>query len=311
MLYVIVGRGMSDRNVRAVSKVVPEGTVVVVDRRVADRRVREDRRALVTDAPYDRRRVAGTHGRRVADRRALTIPAAAPPLPRRLRRHMRSLAFVTRLAVPADYLDAVATARLALAGQAGDRRALLELYEAHFDSVYAFARMSLRDADAAEAAAQRTFAAMLDGIESFDPVREPFRTWLFRLALEEAAEEPEPEPQGPVRGPRRAAAASPAVDPLRWVADRELRLLVERLPVTQRHVVLLRHLAGLPPRVVADMLAMGPEREEQLHAAALASVSSTLAGLGAAQDTMQQREHMRRLPGMGRVLRERRLALKG
>src|SRR5688572_10706165 len=87
MSYVIVGRGVGRRAVRVLSKSVPAECTVIVDRRTRDRRRGSDRRAASADRltdTLDRRVVLALDGRRVADRRALTIPAPPPELPWRL-----------------------------------------------------------------------------------------------------------------------------------------------------------------------------------------------------------------------------------
>jgi DNA-directed RNA polymerase specialized sigma24 family protein len=311
MVYAVAGPQTRRRVVRRLQKALEGRAELVVERRDGDRRAGERRTAAggPPSGMAERRRVRAPDGRRVADRRALAMPVSGPLLPRRLRRFSAQLLFVSPLAVPPDYLEATATARTALAAQAGDREAMLALYEAHFDLVHAFAHTSLADAAIAEAATLEVFAEMLREIESFEPAREPFRVWLFRIAID--AVRALGTGGGAIAPARtRVASTGEALSALRWVSDGELRLLVERLPAAQRELVLLCHLAGFPTVVAADLLGIAPDRAAGLHRAAMATMAGTLAGLGRAQDTMQ-REHMRRLMVPSRVLRDRRLALKG
>jgi RNA polymerase sigma factor (sigma-70 family) len=311
MLYAVAGPETGRRVMQRLERALEGRAVLVVDRRRAERRG-EHRRQTAAGPPAgvpERRRVSWPGGRRVADRRVLAMPVAGPALPWSLRRHASRLQFMSPLALPADYLEATQTARTALAAQGGDPAAMRELFDAHFTLVHAFARTSLRDAEAAERATQEIFAAMIDGIDRYEPSRSPFRVWLMRIAIDEVDAGAAAGAKAPATR-RVAVPADAGFSALQWVTDDELRLLVERLPHAQRQVVLLRHLCGFAPAVTAELLGIGPARADELYAGALDSLRGMLAGLGRAQDTMQ-REHMRRLARPSRVLRRRQLALRG
>src|SRR5215475_14356328 len=99
--------------------------------------------------------------------------------------------------------------RLLLArAQEGDRAALEELYLLHFDRIYAFLYVSVRNRHDAEYLTTQTCVRMLESIGRFRWQSAPFSAWLFRIAhnlamdhfrarrrwqLEEEVPEPEPD----------------------------------------------------------------------------------------------------------------------
>src|SRR2546421_9266343 len=76
---------------------------VVVEHRRGERR--RDARRLTAGSPSEgaeRRKIRSENGRRLADRRALTVPAIAPSLPRRVRSLAERVVFIQRLE-PTEY----------------------------------------------------------------------------------------------------------------------------------------------------------------------------------------------------------------
>lgn len=284
------------------------GTDVVL---VADRRTGEDRRTRVRRRPggrsrriLERRHVRAADGRRVGERRAPTVPVEPPVLPWRARRIAERALFLTPLEPPAALVEDVHAARTLIRWQMRDPRALEELYLTWFDRAYAFAHVSLGEAGAATDAVQDAFAGALERLDDFDPTRTAFRTCLFEQLVGAVRERADAQPLQPEPAP--ASGAEPAA--LRWVNDRELVLLVRRLPADEREALLLRYVGGLRRPQVAAVLGVGPVDERVLGDVALDRLRQRLAELGSRVES-SQREAMRRLAQPSTVLRGRRRAL--
>ncbi|HEV2812271.1 MAG TPA: sigma-70 family RNA polymerase sigma factor, partial [Solirubrobacteraceae bacterium] len=229
-----------------------------------------------------------------------------PALPWRVRRLADRAAFLSPLEAPPGLVEDVHAARAVLRWQAGEPRALEELYLTWFDRAYAFAQVSLGEAGAATDAVQDAFAAAFGGLGDLDPTTSAFRTWLFASVLDAVRDRTIAESL--TVDPAPAAAAEPTA--LRWVNDRELVLLVRRLPAFEREALLLRYLAGLREPEAAALLEAGAGAgcERALADAGLDRLRQRLAELGSRVES-SQREAMRRLAPPSTVLRGRRLAL--
>src|SRR5918992_5854425 len=82
-----------------------------------------------------------------------------------------------------DGVDSTAAIRrLVERAQAGDRRALEELYLLHFDRIYSYLQMSVGNRHDAEDLTNQTFIKMLESIDRFVWRQAPFSAWLFRIA---------------------------------------------------------------------------------------------------------------------------------
>ncbi|HEX8084727.1 MAG TPA: hypothetical protein VF529_10595 [Solirubrobacteraceae bacterium] len=300
-----LGRKLADRLRNALS-----GTDVhvVVDRREGDERRSRDRRRTVGRARrlLERRRVVAADGRRVADRRAVVVPVAPPALPWRARRAAARVAFLSPLEVPPGLLEDVHAARAVIGCQLGEPRAMRDLYLTWFDRAYAFAQVSLGDAGAATDAVQDAFLEVFARVEELDPTATPFRTALFAEVLEavharscESAIDVDVE---------AAPVPDAAPSALRWVNDRELMLLVRRLPAAERDALLLRYVGGLRAVDAAALLEVEHVDERALTDAAHERLRRRLAQLSSRVES-SQREAMRRLATPSTVLRGRRHAL--
>ncbi|HEX2084066.1 MAG TPA: sigma-70 family RNA polymerase sigma factor [Solirubrobacteraceae bacterium] len=276
---------------------------VVVDRRAGeDRRTRDRRRSVGrTRRILERRRVLALDGRRVADRRTPAVPVEPPALARRVRRIADRVAFVAPLEPPAALLEDVHAARAVIRAQLGEARAIEELYLTWFDRAYAFAQVSLGEAGAATDAVQDAFAGALGRLRELDPTHTAFRAFLFADLLEHVRARTQWEP--PAAEPVRAGEGDPAA--LRWVNDRELIMLIRRLPAAEREALLLRYVGGLRKPEAAALLDVD---ESALTEAGLGRLRARLAELGSRVES-SQREAMRRLAPPSTVLRGRKHAL--
>ena len=242
---------------------------VVVERRADERRARSDRRELETGARAERRRIRGAAGRRIADRRATQVPAASLPevvLPRRLRAYADRLVFVERILPSTQKREDEQAARLVVRFQAGERDVFAQLYLQYFNAVYTYLCVIFRnDPHKAEDLAQQVFTNALAALDRYERRKQPFRAWLFiivrNLALDEFGRSNRSDVTDPIEMARRHESPThddTSLEALAWISDRELLMLIERLPMPQRQVLVLRHMLDLSTPDIARILGRTP-----------------------------------------------------
>jgi RNA polymerase sigma-70 factor (ECF subfamily) len=282
------------------------GVGVVLERRHADRRSSSERRAVAWPADptepqgTERRRVRNVGGRRVGERRATLIPVAAPGvLPRRAAAYADRLVFVERIDIGEELREDLDTARIVMRWQAGDRAVFAEIYERYFSRVYSYLRVALNDSHEAEDATQQVFIQMMEALGRYELRATPVRGWLFRIVRNHAISHARRSGRMRVEEPatvdqrREARDEGARPDVLEWMTDSDVVVLVERLPLAQRQVLLLRYMLDLSFQEIAEILYRSPEAVRQLHQRALSSLRSRLEALGRGADTPSLRVPMR------------------
>jgi RNA polymerase sigma-70 factor (ECF subfamily) len=294
-----------------------DSVVVVVERRRSDRRRSERRSRDLGDAELpDRRRIPGAEGRRVSDRRVLAVPVAPIGLPAIAAPYAERLLFLELLEPGGRMAEDVETNRLVVRIQAGETAAFDLLYLRYFDRVYAYARVALRDAHEAEDVAQQVFANVIGALSRYE-VRDdtPFRAWLFRITrnvvLRTLQRSGRLQPEEPMELDRRLERPAPqAPMGLEWLSDHDLANLVERLPMSQRQVILLRYVFEFTTAEIGAALERSPVAVRMLEHRAMRALESrlaTLRGKPGRCDRSSMVIRARPLP----VLSSRRLALHG
>jgi RNA polymerase sigma-70 factor (ECF subfamily) len=292
---------------------------VVVESRRQDRRGRGERRAGDGAAPggEERRRVLGAGGRRVGERRAALLEAEMPELPRRARRHADRLTFVERLEPSTQQVEDQDTARLVVRFQAGqDRDAFTTLYRRYFDRVYDYLRVVLRDGHDAEDATQQVFTTVFEALPRYERRSQPFRAWLFTIVrnhgLSTLRKSGRFQPVDPAdldeereNGGRESPEAAQTLD---WLTDRDLMLFIERMPLPQRQVLMLRFLFDMGSEEVGQVLDMTPSQVRAIQSRALKFLRKRLAAIGR-EPRYERRSRMRQREKQALVLRRRRFAL--
>jgi RNA polymerase sigma-70 factor (ECF subfamily) len=273
---------------------------VLVERRGPDRRVTAHRRqARKPRSAPERRRIRGSAGRRIAERRELLVPQGAPELPRRVRPYASRLVFVERLAPAGLDAEDRDTARIVVALQAGDRQLFATLYERYFDRVYGYLRLVFQASHPAEDATQQVFLKVLEALPRYDCPPRFFRGWLFTIARNYARNQLRNERRVEPADVDRLLAQEPSAEAddlsvLDWISDDELNMLIERLPASQRQMLFLRYVVGLGTSEVAEILGQNPDAVRKQHARALGFLRARLVSLG--------RAPLRRTPSGARVL---------
>jgi RNA polymerase sigma-70 factor (ECF subfamily) len=293
---------------------------VVVERRGADRRSETDRRSPADDGvtlAVERRGIRSATGRRIAERRAALVPVDAPaPLPRRAREHTPRLVFVERLEPSGQEAEDADTLRLVARFQAGDRDAFAILYMRYFDRVYGYLRIALGDPHEAEDAAQQVFIKLLGALPRYQRRRTPFRGWLFVIVRNHSLALLQRRGRVEVVDPERLAERlepslvddEAPLGALDWITDRELLMFVERLPLAQRQVLMLRYLADLTDAQTAAILGRSAADVRMLQSRAVRVLRERLAAVGRGA-APSRGVRMRRWPRQVTVLRSRRWAL--
>ena len=144
-----------------------------------------------------------------------------------------------------------------------------DLYERHFERVYAFVARRVQDRDAAEDVTADVFHKALAGLGSYQWRGAPFGAWLIRIAANAVTD-------------RSRRTAREAVDveslPDHGVAPADLALidqrarlfrLVDRLPADQRTVIVQRFVDGRSLREIAQQLKKTEGAIKQLQFRAL------------------------------------------
>jgi DNA-directed RNA polymerase specialized sigma24 family protein len=134
------------------------------------------------------------------------------------------------------------------------------LYVRFADEVGAFVRVRVSDAEA-ETVTRTVFAELLSDIQHYDPGETPFATWILRLAEKVVSSKGFAGRQSVAD--RHALAG--AGDDREHGRSPPLHEALSRLPDDQRRVLVLRHIAGLSTREIAERLGNSEASVHELH----------------------------------------------
>lgn len=292
------------------------GIEVIVERRAGDRRSPGERRSSLDARPgVDRRAIRGSAGRRAGERRATLVGVDQPQLPRKARRFAAEIVFVERLEPATPRAEDLDSDRIVARIQGGEAEAFSLLYARYYDRVYSYLRIVLGDVHEAEDGAQQVFVNVLRALPEYEP-RAPFRGWLFvivrnhALALLKRRSRVELVDPDLLSNDYEAETSVEFFDrsALGWITDRELLMFVERLPLPQRQVLLLRYFADLPHAEIARILGRSSEDVRILAHRALNQLRRRLTTVGHAA-SRTRRAPVVRCRDQAFILRRRRFAL--
>jgi RNA polymerase sigma-70 factor (ECF subfamily) len=162
------------------------------------------------------------------------------------------------------------------------------------------------------------FIQVFESIPSYErrPGR-PFRAWLFAIARNHALTqmrrlqrvapvEPATIESERDRAPDREASVD---EVLGWISDPELMMFVERLPLAQRQVLVLRYMLDLSDEQIADLLKRSAGEIRMLRSRALRFLRQRLEALRCGRSRSALGAPWRRRLREAPVLRSRRFAL--
>lgn len=135
--------------------------------------------------------------------------------------------------------------------QAGDKAAFAGLFEQYKNLVYKTAYLMLGDAQDAEDALQDVFWQVYRSLESYDPARGAFTTWLHRLTVNHCLNRQRRGAPPSTHDEPRSGAGSPEhlVE-----LDDTVQFLLQELSEKHRAVVVLRYVWDLSYEEIAEIL---------------------------------------------------------
>ncbi|MBZ5607442.1 MAG: sigma-70 family RNA polymerase sigma factor [Acidobacteriia bacterium] len=150
-----------------------------------------------------------------------------------------------------------------------------ELYELHFELVYAFIARRVRDRSIAEDLTSDVFQKALANLRSFEFRGAPFAAWLIRIAANAVADQSK-------RAAREVAddPPEPSVTPDMEAVENRARLfrLVDGLPDDQRRVILQRFVEQRSIREIALELGRSEGAVKQLQFRAIQNLRTQMEG---------------------------------
>ena len=162
--------------------------------------------------------------------------------------------------------------------QQGDREAFAVLYEEHFEGIYRYIFVRIRDQAEAEDLTQQVFLAALEALPSYRWRGVPFSSWLFRIAHNRVVDYMRKATK--FRSSPTADLAPAESDPAAAV-EREMELaqlaeLLEELTPLQQEVVSLRFSGGLSTAEVAKVMGKSEGAIKALQHSALVALRKKL-----------------------------------
>lgn len=292
---------------------------VIVEQRGRDRRSAGSRRTAEGEAAaVERRRIRSAEGRRMAPRRATAIDAPPPrPLPVRARRHASRIVFIERLEPDSAQQEDTDSNRIVARVQAGDRMAFGDLYMRHFDRVFSYLALAMRDFHAAEDTTQQVFLRALLKIGDYQIRTDvPFRAWLLGIARFESLNymrKHRPVDLIPLEELDRLIG-SELSDFDRSLLDAMTNVetieLVARMPKSQIQILALRYVLGFRFVEIAAMVGRTAASVRQLHHRALVALERGMEASAGVSVAGRSRRLPLRAPNRQSVpLRSRRFVL--
>ena len=163
--------------------------------------------------------------------------------------------------------------------QKGDMEALHFLYVRYSDDVLRYVRSFVQDHHEAEDITQNVFVKLMSVIGKYEPREVPFAAWILRVSRNAALDHLRARRMTPCEEVR---AQDDEHNQISHERGRDLRHALEGLPEEQREVLVLRHIVGLSPVEIADVLGKTESSVHGLHHRGRLSLKSALQELGAA-----------------------------
>ncbi len=172
--------------------------------------------------------------------------------------------------------------------QAGDRDALGFLYARYADNIYGYVRSIVHNHHEAEDITQHVFTKLMRVIDKYEERDVPFFAWALRVARNVTMDHIRSERLIPVEEIRKADDREES-DPALCGRMQDLRDALDALPLAQREVLILRHVAGLSPVEIAKLTGKSEGSVHGLHHRGRRTLAAELASRGMAPTTMAGR----------------------
>jgi RNA polymerase sigma-70 factor, ECF subfamily len=173
-----------------------------------------------------------------------------------------------------------AVRRLVERAQAGDRRALEELYLLHFDRIYSYLHMSVGNRHDAEDLTNQTFVKMLESIGRFEWRKVPISAWLFRiahnLAMDHFRASRRWQPEEEVPEHEQSVEHSAEEEAFQAIGRRSMLEMIEDLSHDQQQVLTLKFVFNFGNAEVATILGKTEGAIKSLQHRALATLQRRL-----------------------------------
>jgi RNA polymerase sigma-70 factor (ECF subfamily) len=171
--------------------------------------------------------------------------------------------------------------------QAGDRDALGFLYARYADNIYGYVRSIVHNHHEAEDITQHVFTKLMRVIGKYEERDVPFFAWAMRVARNVTMDYIRSERLIPVEEIRKADREES--DPAVGGGMQDLREALDTLPLAQREVLILRHVAGLSPLEIAKLTGKSEGSIHGLHHRGRRTLAAELTNRGMAPTTMAGR----------------------
>jgi RNA polymerase sigma-70 factor (ECF subfamily) len=158
--------------------------------------------------------------------------------------------------------EEAADERLLIEAARKDPGRFAELYEAHFERIYAYVVRRVRDRHAAEDITSEVFQQALANLPRFEWRGAPFSAWLYRIAANAIADRWKAQERE-----RGTPGPEPSVEPDLAGLEQQARLfrMVGQLPQEQRRVIELRFVEQKSIREIATELGKSEGAIKQLQ----------------------------------------------
>jgi RNA polymerase sigma-70 factor (ECF subfamily) len=155
-----------------------------------------------------------------------------------------------------------------------------DLYEIHFERIYAFIASRVRDRDTAEDLTSDVFHKALASLRNYESRGAPFAAWLIRIAANAVADQYK---RAAREAPASADPPEPAANPDAEATEHRARLfrLVNKLPSDQRQVIFQRFVEQRSIREIAQQFGRSEGAVKQLQFRALRNLRARMEGANA------------------------------
>lgn len=181
-------------------------------------------------------------------------------------------------------------AQIAQQVSSGDKNALIALYEKHIDLVFRYFYSKTRNGTEAEDLTSETFTQAIEALMKGRYVWQgkPIRAWLFGIANNVWQERNRrlsnlPQIENMDDLSESVALTTQGADIPDTLVQKEEQAalwgLVNKLPLAEQQVLIMRHVYGLPYSEIARRIKRGEHASKQLHYRALAKLKHLMQGV--------------------------------